>query len=117
MSFLLSTMALCVAFSPVSVQNVCMDFEKVDSAQAILIDNEWYVALITEPIYTISERANLCQKISDKIYQKTNTKTNVIIDSGLYYDIILAKSSQSKELQNNIKRYFLRRIYEYHRIN
>lgn len=117
MLFLLSLITLCVSFTPVSVQDICMDFEKVDSAQAILIDNEWHVALITEPIYTLSERANLCQKISDKIYQKTNRKAKVIIDSGLYYDIILAKSNPNSELQNNIKRYFLRRIYEYHRIN
>lgn len=102
-----------------SVQNICINYELVNDAQAVLIDNEYYVALITEPIFSLSERAALCDKIASDIKVKTGKKANVIIDCGLFYDIKYLKSTNLNdvELVDRIKTYFLRRNYEYYRNN
>ena len=118
MSILTFTLACAMAFSPVAVQEICLEEQQVKFSEAIYIDGEWYVALVCEPIYTFTERCVLCQKISDKITQKTGKKSNVVIDSGLYFDVKYAKSEQNcPELLKRIKTYFLRRNYEYQRNN
>ena len=66
-----SVLACAMVFSPIAVQDICLNVEKVNLAEAIIIDGEWYVALITEPIYTLSERAELCEKISRMITAET----------------------------------------------
>lgn len=111
-----SILACAMVFSPIMVQDICMNVEKVNLAEAIIIDGEWYVALITEPIYTLSERAQFCEKISRMITAETGTKSNVIIDSGLYFDVKYAKEkTDCDNLTKRIKTYFLRRSYEYQR--
>lgn len=111
-----SVLACAMVFSPIAVQDICLNVEKVNLAEAIIIDGEWYVALITEPIYTLSERAQLCEKISRMITAETGTKSNVIIDSGLYFDVKYAKEkTDCDNLTKRIKTYFLRRSYEYQR--
>ena len=119
MNIFSTVLACTMVFLPISIQEICAQEPKVSLVESIQIDNEWYVALICEPIYTLSERAELCQNLSQKITKQTGVRANVIIDSGLYFDIKYAKSEpdESKELLKRIKTYFLRRNYEYHRNN
>ena len=118
MNIFSTVLACTMVFLPISIQEICAQEPKVSLVESIQIDNEWYVALICEPIYTLSERAELCQNLSQKITKQTGVRANVIIDSGLYFDIKYAKSEQNcPELLKRIKTYFLRRNYEYQRNN
>ncbi len=111
-----TVLACAMVFSPIAVQDICLNVEKVNLAEAIMIDGEWYVALVSDPIYTLSERAELCEKVSRLITAETGAKSNVIIDSGLYFDVKCAKEEPDCDnLIKRIKTYFLRRSYEYQR--
>ncbi len=89
----------------------------VKDAEAIFYDGQWYVALQTEPIYTLSERAELCNALKDKIALTTGMNADVLIDVSLFFDIKHAKTlsgnEQSEYIEKRIKRIFLRRSYEY----
>ena len=64
----------------------------VEDFQTIIYEDELYVALISKPIFTLSERAELCDRIKSNIYSKCGIKAQVIIDMSVYFDIKHAKS-------------------------
>ena len=89
----------CLAFallSPSSVADVAISVEKVESAEAVCFMDEWYVALVTEPIYLRSEGKSLCNTVRKRIRDAFGVDSYVTIDVGLYYDIQEAKESSEK---------------------
>lgn len=117
MKVLCAVLALSGALCVVDADSVIKTEPQVNSCQTILYDGELYVALITEPIYTLSERGELCERIKNRLYDECGLKAQVLIDAGLFFDIAHAKTLTEIDkinfIENRIKRIFLRRNYDY----
>ena len=95
MKLLVSCFALLL-FSPSSVCDVALTIDKVERVEAVCFMDEWYVALVTEPIYLRSEARKLCSMVRRRIREELGVDSYVTIDVGLYYDIKEAKQSSEK---------------------
>ncbi len=117
MKVLCAVLALSGALCVVSADAVIKSEPQVENYQTILYEGELYVALITEPIYTLSERGELCERIKNRLYKECGLKAQVLIDAGLFFDIAHAKTLDETDkisfIENRIKRIFLRRNYDY----
>ena len=95
MKLLVGCFALLL-FSPSSVCDVALEIDKVERVEAVCFMDEWYVALVTEPIYLRSEARKLCSMVRRRIREELGVDSYVTIDVGLYYDIKEAKQSSEK---------------------
>lgn len=119
MKGLIAITVFSMLFSMSGIERIAKDENLVTDVEAISIDGEWYVALITEPIFTLSERVELCERIREKIYTDLGLKSNVIIDVGLFFDIKYTKTltdiEQISKHKQQIQKFFMRRNNEYQR--
>lgn len=93
---LLSLCAILCMVTPVSVGEVALTVDRVQRVEAVCFMDEWYVALISEPIYLRSEGEKLSKEVKDKIKQRLGVDCYVTIDVGLYYAIKEAKASDTR---------------------
>lgn len=112
-------LALCTLLcfiTPVSVTDVALSVDKVEKAESVCFMGEWYVALVTEPIYLRSEGKELCNSVREKVKKSCGVDCYVTIDVGLYYAIKEAKTSDERyEKLSKIKAIFEDRCdYERH---
>ena len=92
----------CMLFTPTSVDEIALRDTRVVEVESVSYMGEWYVALITEPIYFRSEINKLCEDITEDIHKYYGAKAYVSVDVGLYHAIKEAKNSPdiSQKLSN-----------------
>ena len=111
MKLFASLLATFMFFTPLSVDEIALQDSRVIEVESVSYMGEWYVALITEPIYFRSEAHELCEDIAKNIKNYYSTKAYVEIDVGLYYAIKDAKNSPNKsEELSNISKIFKRKL-------
>lgn len=99
-------MFICaVAISSVfNIVAVVTEVPGVRQAVAYQLENgEVIVATLTEPIFSLSERAGLIQAIKTAVYQKTGSEVYVSLDTDMF--VAISKCSNEKmalELKNII---------------
>lgn len=93
---LLSLCTLLCFTLPVSVTDVALSVDKVEKVEAVCFMGEWYVALVTEPIYLRSDGKKLCNTVRDRVNERCGVDCYVTIDVGLYYAIKEAKNSDDR---------------------
>lgn len=113
---LLSLCALLCFITPMTVTDVALSVERVEKAEAVCFMDEWYVALVTEPVYLRSEGKKLCNTVRERIKDRCGVDCCVTIDVGLYYAIKEAKNSENRyERLSKITAIFKDRCaYEHH---
>ena len=67
MNFLCVFASLLLIFSPINAKNVAEEYDLVKKATAFRYENEFYVALISQPIFLRSENVALCKTIEEEI--------------------------------------------------
>lgn len=95
MKFLSLCTLLCFTL-PMSVSDVALSIDRVERAEAVCFMGEWYVALVTEPIYLRSDGKQLCNTVRERVQERCGVDCYVTIDVGLYYAIKEAKNSDDR---------------------
>ena len=93
MKLFASICATFMLFTPTSVDEIALRDSRVVEVESVSYMGEWYIALITEPIYFRSEINKLCEDITEDIHKYYGTKAYVSVDVGLYHAIKEAKNS------------------------
>lgn len=116
---ILSFCAFLMLLSPTKVGDVALGVDKVVQAEAVCFMDEWYVALVTEPIYLRSEGEGICREVKARLKEEYRVCAYVTIDVGLYYAIKEVKNSEnSSEMLAKISKIFKNRSgYERYRDN
>lgn len=104
MKFFCVLTSLLLLFSPLNAIETALENDLVEKATAFRYENEFYVAVISEPIFLRSENVALCKSIQDKIEEKSGVKTNVVNDVGLYDRLIRLESLTGRERQEEINK-------------
>ncbi len=104
MKFLCVFTSLLLLFSPINATETALEYDLVKKATAFKYENEFYVAIICEPIFLRSENVALCKSIQEKIEERSGVKTNVVNDVGLYDRLIRLESLTGEKRQDEINK-------------
>ena len=104
MNFLCVFTSLLLIFSPINAKNLAEEYDIVKKATAFRYENEFYVAVISEPIFLRSENVALCKSIQEDIESKSGIKTNVVNDVGLYDKLIRLERMSGYEREKEIEK-------------